>query len=256
LDNTRLGSNWKNTLTPEEWRKIIISIGTHSVKRPLSPIEVGKFIHKLIISAKKKNVSERQIALELQLRDTSMIRRFDNLNNIPEEFNDFIIWGNKDGFISFTSASFATELSSKNDIGSLLQSIIEHKLNKNEVRQIIEFKRRTNSSIEECLKEILLARPKIIHRYMLMGSLSDVKFKEKFLNMDKFEKNNLFFKFLKNQYPLIEIYVAHISESRFSIITNEDGKKMIESYAAQRGESFGQYLKNKVEKWMAMLNET
>ncbi|MGC4116784.1 MAG: hypothetical protein QM765_19940 [Myxococcales bacterium] len=88
------------TLSPEERKGLLLSVGTHRGRRPLSPIEVATLFKRDLAAGNTTG----KLGPLVQLSPT-MIGRFVRLLSLSEDIRHLIGWqGAEEGSVSFTSA--------------------------------------------------------------------------------------------------------------------------------------------------------
>ena len=82
------------------YAKLLSSVKSHGLHRPLSPYEVSILIQRMIIEQNDKNDVMQRLSIK-----QDMLSAFLDLEELPEEYKYAVIWGisNKNG-ISFHSA--------------------------------------------------------------------------------------------------------------------------------------------------------
>ena len=111
-------------IEPELMRNLILSVGTHKGKRPLSPVEVAEGFQK----AEKSGMTDQELADLVQLRYPTMIGRFKRLLNLSPDLRHLVDWGSSSSTISFTAASEVTRLD-QDDHWPVINSVLESGLN-------------------------------------------------------------------------------------------------------------------------------
>ena len=149
--------------------RLSIGYGTHKNGRPLSPIEVGKYLQR----ARDEGVSLSECAKEVQLRGTGHIGRFLRILALPSDLHHLITWGRKDGGIGFSMAVELGLLKNASDQRAVANAILQDDLNSREVRQVAQLRVRSGRPIEECLKEVIGMRPTIEKHYVFIGYISE-----------------------------------------------------------------------------------
>ena len=158
-----------NSLSPDERRDLILSIGTHKKNRRLSPIQVAQLLEPL---HQTQGISLKQIAQELELKDPSILRRFLALLSLPPEIQPLVNWGTSPGYLSFSVASEISRAKDLDKIKFLAKDALENQRNKEEVRAILQCHLRGGGSLTNCIEKIEATRPQVIHHYVFLGQLS------------------------------------------------------------------------------------
>ena len=176
-------------LTPLELGRLRMSVGygTHKKGRPLSPIEVGLHLRR----ACDAGMSLIDCANEIQLNGTGHIGRFLRILKLPNDLQHLINWGSGKDFIGFSSAVELVRLQNPDDQRMLARSILTNRLNKSEVRQIVQLRMRTVRSISDCVTEIIGMRTLIEKRYIFIGSLNDQIIKDALIKLTQIERDSI-----------------------------------------------------------------
>ena len=186
------------------WRDIIYSVGTHRSGRRLSPIEVSEGF----MIAKKQGMSVKEISDLVDL-DSSMVGRFIKLSNISLNIKHLIDWGWSDTTISFSVAS---------ELSSLSDSVLEYSLVKSEVIRILQIKKRSGKTIDQCVGEIIKMRPEIVKRYLFAGVITDQKLQNYISEISQLKRDDHFNKLLIEKIPPDIKWSARLGKKIFSIV--------------------------------------
>ena len=157
-----------DSLSSDERRDLILSIGTHKKNRRLSPIQVAQLLNRLY---QIQGISLKEIAQELELKDSSILHRFLSLLSLPPEIQPLVNWGTSPGYLSFSVASEISRTKDSEKINVLAKDALENQRSKEEVRAIIQCNLRGGVSLKECIKTIDSTRTKVVHHYVFLGKL-------------------------------------------------------------------------------------
>lgn len=153
-------------LSADEWSDLVLSVNTHQGTRKLSPVEVGKSISRALTRCGAKELSQ-----SLGFSDTTTLRRLDRLSRVPQELADLVAWRSEPGKVSM---SVATELLRLEEgEREAIMSAIANRLTKEEARQLVQIQSRSGKSIDTCVGEVLLTRPRIERRELVIGRLTN-----------------------------------------------------------------------------------
>ena len=174
-------------LSPLELGRLRMSVGygTHKKGRPLSPIEVGLYLHR----ARDAGVSLDECATQIQLDGTGHIGRFLRILKLSDDLQHLINWGSGTDFIGFSSAVELVKLENADDQRMVAKSIMENNLTKNEVGQIVQLRNRSGRSISDCVSEILGMRTIIEKRYVFIGSLWEKNSQDTLIEMSQMQRD-------------------------------------------------------------------
>ncbi len=162
-----------------------VGYGTHKKGRPLSPVEVGLYLHR----ARDAGVSLDECATEIQLDGTGHIGRFLRILTLPDDLQHLINWGSGKDFISFSSAVELVKLENADDQRVVAESIMENNLKKTEVSQIVQLRNRSGRSIFDCVSDVLGMRTIIEKRYVFIGSLKDKNSQDALIEMTQTQRD-------------------------------------------------------------------
>ena len=147
--------------------RMSVGYGGHKKGRPLSPVEVGVLLRK----ARMHGASRADCAEAAQLHGTSILR-FLRISDLPSDLRHLIDWGSGKDFLGFSAAVEATKLKDPEDQRALAAEVLASSLNSKEVRQVTQLRQRSGRSIDECVREILQMRPRVVRRYVFIGSVA------------------------------------------------------------------------------------
>ncbi len=139
-------------LSPEQTKRLLLSVGSHRGTRPFSPVEVAETL-KISIDAGSK-LSE--LASALHLDGTSMVTRFLRLLDLSPQVRDWVDWGESGSTIGFTAASELSRLSDSGEQNQLGRAALENQLKSSEVREVVQIRRRSKRPLAACGEKRLL----------------------------------------------------------------------------------------------------
>jgi hypothetical protein len=143
--------------------------------------------------------------------------------------------------VSFTAAYEIARLDSTQERITLAKVALESQLNKFEIRQVVQIRRRSGKSIENCVKTVFDQRPVIEKRHVIIGELRSERLKEKLKQISQLERNNLLQSILERYIPDIprlgcklgDVYFLLVGDDQFhaAIMSLPDGfEKSITEY--------------------------
>jgi len=205
-----------DSLSSDERRDIILSIGTHKKNRRLSPIQVAQLLNRLY---QILGISLNQIAQELELKDSSVLRRFLSLLSLPHELQPLVSWGTLPGYLSFSVAAELSKAKDFDKITLLAKDALENQRSKEELRAILQCHQRGGGNLTECIETIDSTRSKVTHHYVFLGQIltNGSEWEEKY----SFELRAM----LSNLVHEENVLSAAIKNGRFSFTLTESGIK-------------------------------
>ena len=147
--------------------RMSVGYGGHKRGRPLSPVEVGVFLRE----ARMHGASVADCAEAVQLHGTGVLR-FLRILSLPSDLQHLIDWGSGRDFVGFSAAVETTKLKDSSDQRAVAAAILGSSLNSKEVRQVTQLMQRSERSVDECVREVLRMRPKVVRRYVFIGSVA------------------------------------------------------------------------------------
>ena len=225
-------------LSSEEQRDLILSVGIHKQERVLSPIEVALLMEK----AMKAGSTIREISENIALNPT-MVARFLRLLNLTPEMRYHINWGDR-SHISFSVASEIARLSIPGDQEFLGNATLKHRLSKGEVIQIIQIKDKFGRPIERCLDEVLQMRPRVINRYLFIGTIKSPELQKRLGEMTQKERDILFENVIALNLPDLPSWNGALGTTRFTLIGDEVLDQVLSGLPTDFASSINRYLES------------
>ena len=173
-------------LTTEEYKKLILSVGTHRGKRVISPVEAAVFFAK----AQAARASPADCAKAVQLDGPTWVSRFLGLLKLPEDVRHLVDWGRGVGAVTFTSATEIARLDSHDDQRRAMEATLAHNFSSAEVRQLVQLRKRSRQTIEECTAGVVKMRPRIEVRHLFVGSVAE-GLRERLRSLGQYERDQL-----------------------------------------------------------------
>jgi len=228
-------------LSPEVQRDLILSVGTHRGDRRLSPIEVAEAMEAAI----NAGTSVQQLASVLLLEDSTMITRFRRLLRLTSAIKHLVGWGGKSG-LSIETAEAVARLQSQEEQEFVAKAVLEHRLSKQEVKQIVQIRERSGKPIVECTEDALRMRPQIEKRHILIGAIISPNVREVLIQMKQQERDQ----FLKNALilhaPELPPWEGHLGIDRFTLVGSEDFSATVLGLPGGFEEAVNLYLETEV----------
>lgn len=209
-------------LTAEESKGLILSVGTHHGKRPLSPTEVAKLFRKAL----SHGASREECASFVRLKGQDMVSRFLRLLNLKPFVQHSTDWRQTGPTISFTSAWKIATLPNKEQEDACI-AIMANQLTTKEVEQVIQLQQRSGRSFAECLAEVVGMRPSIVRVHVILGAITDDRVKEWLDKLSQVQRDGVFAQVLAEAYPAAKKCSGRLGTEKFSIVTNEQGHALV-----------------------------
>ena len=221
-----------------EIRLLILSVGTHKSTRPLSPVEVGKYVQRALDAGETRAT----VAEKLLLDDTTVIGRFVRLPSLPPQVQQLVGWGADPATVSFTSASDVARLKSASAKIVLAKAALENQLNKSEILEVVQISERSNRSIESCIEAVLNQRPIVERRHVIIGELQSDSLNETLKHMSESQRKNLLLSALARYGLNTSILGAKLGDGYFLFVGDDAFHTVITSLPGGFEESITEYL--------------
>jgi hypothetical protein len=204
-------------LSEETRRALLLSVGSHRQRRPMTPLQVGAALD----AARRSGTSLDELREFLHLEDESVLRRFLNLLTLSPDVKVLVDWKRTETTIPFTAGSEIAKLPTS-DHRTVAEAIIRHSLSTEEVKQLIQLCRRSTRSAETCIQEILRFRPTVEIRQLFIGGVSSADVRETLAKMGQEDRDQLFATVLRTVVPAGTVATGRLTEDRFSVVGGAD----------------------------------
>ena len=204
-------------LSQEEFQRLILSVGTHRKNRPLSPYECGQLFDRAI----RMGYSLKECAKSVGISDTGTISNFIRLNDIVPSYSHLVDWGKTGSTIAFKSAATLAKLSAADQEVAFV-AVLEKKLRKVEIEQIVQIRQRSGCDIAECISEIVSMRPTITNINVIVGAIDLAPLTKKLTEITQSERDNLLKNALLSSYPNLQNYSARLGVDKFTITVSDE----------------------------------
>lgn len=190
----------------------MLSVGTHRVNRPLSPVEVGRHLD----TALKGGASPDEIADAVTL-GTSMQARFRKLLELQPEVQHLVDWGTSGASLAFTAAAELARLVPEEQIIAA-NAVLEHKLTTSEVKQLIQLRERSRRPLPECVESVLKLRPRLERQFVFVGAITNESLTAKLRSRTQAERDELLVRAVQSAFPDIGPFGGRLGEERFTLV--------------------------------------
>jgi hypothetical protein len=206
-----------NGITPDTYRGLLLSVGSRSGTRPLSPVEVAKGL-KVVLDA---GTRPKDVAAALHLDGTTMIQRFVRLLSLNPDVQHLIDWGQTGATIAFTAASELARLKSAEDQAVACTAALENELTSGEVKSLVQLKLRSRKALQECVDEIVRLRPTVQRRHVLVGAVTSSELRTRLEALTQLQRDEAFRKALNKQFPGLGEAASRLGADRYTITGDE-----------------------------------
>jgi ParB-like chromosome segregation protein Spo0J len=225
-------------LSSYEVGQLILSVGTHRSERPLSPVEVAKFMQRALDAGEKR----AEIAGRLHLEDSTIIGHFTRLLSLPAQVQQLVGWGSDPATVSFTAAATIARLQYPQEQSILTKAALENQFRKSEIIQVVQIWQRSKNPIENCIKAVLDQRPIVEKRHLIIGELRSEELKAALKQVSQLERNNLLQSTLERYVPDIPSLGCKLGDVYFLLVGDDRFHAAITSLPSGFEKSITEYL--------------
>ena len=205
-------------ISGEDLQALILSVGTHRAKRPLSPREVAQILGR----AREGGATAGDCAKAVGVAP-SQIRAFLNLLHLPLEMQDLADWrGSKNASISFSTLVELARIHSSTDQSEIVKAILSHRMTWAEVVQLVQILERSGGTVSDCLASVLKQRPYIEIRHLFAGSITSDAAKQSVENLLQAERDELMARVLQNIIGDGHQVTGRLGTNKFTVVSNND----------------------------------
>ena len=205
-------------LTHEEARDLVLSVGTHHGRRRLSPLEVAELFQKALTSG----ATLQECAHFVNLTGPAMISRFVRLLRLSAQIRHMVDWGQTGATMAFAAAWRLAELG-EDEQEAVVREIIANEMTREEVRQLVQLKKRSRRRMEECVSEVLRMRPAVTKHHVFLGAVTDEDTRQGLAKLKQGERDEVLASALTETYGVLPKTSGRLGIERFTIVTDEEG---------------------------------
>jgi hypothetical protein len=203
-------------LTADEEKELILSVGTHRSGRRLSPVEVARLFDRM----KSSGASFQDCADLVQFEGTTMISRFLQLLKLDSDLQHLVDWGQSGSTVAFTAGVELSKLD-RNEQRAAVRAILETGLKSQEVKQLVQLRRRSQKPLDTCVEEIVRLRPHVERRHVIVGLITDPQTVEALGALPQGERDEKLQQALQTTFKLRGGFSCRLGTNRFTITADE-----------------------------------
>lgn len=204
-------------LSAEEFKRLLLSIGTHRGERPLSPVEAAGLLRK----AQDAGASASDCAKAVHLEGPTWIARFIKILDLPEDVYHLIDWGRRNGSIAFTSATEIARLTEDADQRTAIKAALEHDLSSSEVRQLVQLRLRSHKPMDACVSAVLKMRPQVQLRHVFIGAITSDSLRRRLQSLSQHERDANLSALFHKEWPLTNVS-GHLGTQHFTLVGDKE----------------------------------
>ncbi len=207
-------------LTEQETTDYLLSTGRtlKGVIKPLSPLEVMEYIQKMLDSGLTKNE-----IIELSPFGKDMwVNHYVRFNKLIPEVQALADWGQTSlSTLGFTAVWHYYRFSDE-DQRFLYKKALEHRLTRDQVREIAQFYERGFGNIEKCFEETISWAPSKETYTLFIGSLKSNELIENLKNIKQLDKDLILNKCLSDYFDTDKTPDSRLLNNKYTIIFKPD----------------------------------
>lgn len=200
-------------LTDIQWQELLLSVNTHRRNRRLSPVETASHLETAL-----SKTDLYSLAKALGFSDTTTIVKIRRLKDLPAELGALVEWGTANGSVSMSTAAELMRIPSIEVAADAIKAAVEHSLNKEEARQLVQIMERSKDSLTTCLNKVLLTRPRVERSELIVGSLLSPLAQERVSRLGTELAVKKLRLLLAKNFPSILCQSVRIRDGRFSLL--------------------------------------
>jgi hypothetical protein len=201
-------------LSQEEHQRLLLSVGTHRGQRPLSPIEVASLFAKVLAAGG----SLSDCASAASLEGTTQVSRFLRLLKLPGAVWHLVGWGSVAGTVGFSSGAEIARLENNAEEEALVNGVLINRLSGSEVRQVVQLRKRSKRTLEECLSEVVGMRPRVEKRYVYVGAITNDALKKSLAALTQAQRDQLLGKAVGAVLGAKGLALTRLGTDRFTLV--------------------------------------
>ncbi len=210
-------------LSTDEYRDLILSVGTHRSERVLSPLEVAQLLNKAVTAG----TLHKECAEALQV-GTTQISTFLKLVRLAPDIQHLSDWrGTTGASIAFSTLAELAPLKPADQIKAA-EAILRHRLTWKEVVQLVQIAKRSRKSVHDCIADILKLRPQVETRYLFAGAIINNEAKQYLTTLTQQERDELMDQTMNKILPFNYPATSRLGPNNFTIISNHDLAKLLD----------------------------
>ena len=224
-------------LSREDYRDLVLSVGTHRKSRRLSPLEVARLLSKAVAAGATRDGCAT--ALELGM---TQVRTFMKLLDLDASIQHLADWrGSKNASIPFSTMAELARLAPQDQIQAA-DSVLRHDLTWKEVVQLVQISSRSDKPIGECIANVLKLRPEIVTRHLFVGAITSEKLTRRIKAIDQKERDHMIAealnRLISSDYPA----KGRLGEDNFTILSDHDLPHLLGKHPDELEESLNEFL--------------
>jgi ParB-like chromosome segregation protein Spo0J len=204
-------------LTEAQWRDLVLSVNVHRKTRRLSPYQTSQY---LAMALNHTNVNALGEALGFS--DATTLLKILRLKDLPPETAPLVEWGTAPGAVSMSTAAELLRLASSELVAIAIKAAAQHRLTKEEARQLVQIYGRSGEALQECISRVLLTRPRVERSELIIGSLLSPEAQRNAAELGEEQSAKRLRLLLAHRFPDVVCQAVRVRAGRFSMLFSEE----------------------------------
>jgi hypothetical protein len=218
-------------LSPDIHKKLLLTVGSHRAQRPLSPVEVSEAIQASLTAGS----SLEEIAEALHLESPSVLNDFLRLLRLTPEVRHVVDWGRATAStIGFKAGAKLAQLSEPEEQHRVCRAALQHRLSKAEIEQVVQLRKRSKQSIDDCIAEALRMRPQVQKVNVFIGAVAAPEVRARLAALNQAQRDNVLRVVIQREFPALRRVSCRLGVDGFTIAGGEE----VSAALTQEGKDF------------------
>ncbi|MBN2564054.1 MAG: hypothetical protein JXQ75_24330 [Phycisphaerae bacterium] len=131
-------------------------------------------------------------------------------------------WGQTGSTLAFASAWRLGNLN-EDEQETVAREAIANQMGKEEVRQVIQLRKRSKRGVEKCIAEVLRMRSVVDRRHVFLGAITDEKVRRSLAKLKQNDRDGLIAASMESSYGPMLNTSGRLGIERFTIVTDQNG---------------------------------
>lgn len=225
-------------ISGEDYRDLVLSVGTHRKTRRLSPLEVARLLERALAAG----ASRDDCATALGIGKTQ-VRTFLQLLNLNDEIQHLADWrGSKNATIPFSTLAELARLAPEKQMQAV-DSVLRYDFTWKEVVQLVQIANRSNKPISECITNVLDLRPEVETRHLFVGAITSESLIHQIRATNQSDRDRLFSQALSRLVGSSYKARGRLGDGKFTIISDHDLPKLLDTTPDELEKTINELLK-------------
>ena len=209
-------------LSGEDYRDLVLSVGTHRKSRRLSPLEVAQLIAKAVAADATRDDCATALGVGI-----TQVRTFLKLLDLDVDIQHLADWrGSKNATIPFSTLAELARLAPHDQVQAV-DSVLRHGLTWKEVVQLVQIAKRSDKPIGECISDVLNLRPEVVTRHLFVGAITSELLARQVRNKNQSDRDHLFSQALNRLVGSDYLAKGRLGDDKFTILSDHDLPKLL-----------------------------